>query len=147
MFPVCTPDYARRTKLEAPRDLARAVLLRCPLDPWKPWFEAARLDWPEPDSGPRFNDAGMMTEAALAGQGVALGTPRLVARWLRSGALRRLLAIFHRAPAQGRGGRGCAVRGLARRAGRARPGARACARADEENAARSLTHDEQAVVR
>jgi len=93
MFPVCTPDYAQRTKLEAPQDLAHAVLLRCPLDPWKPWFAAARLDWPEPDSGPRFNDAGMMTEAALAGQGVALGTPRLVARWLRSGALRRLFEI------------------------------------------------------
>jgi LysR family glycine cleavage system transcriptional activator len=93
MFPVCTPDYAQRTKLEAPQDLARAVLLRCPLDPWKPWFEAARLDWPEPGSGPRFNDAGMMMEAALAGQGVALGTPRLVARWLRSGALRRLFEI------------------------------------------------------
>jgi DNA-binding transcriptional LysR family regulator len=35
----------------------------------------------------------MITEAALAGQGVALGTPRLVARWLRSGALRRLFDI------------------------------------------------------
>lgn len=93
MFPVCTPDYARRMKLEMPRDLARAVLLRCPFDPWKPWFEAACLDWAEPDSGPRFNDAGMMIEAALAGQGVALGTPRLVARSLRSGALRRLFEI------------------------------------------------------
>ena len=93
MFPVCTPEYAQRMKLDAPPDLARAVLLRCPFDPWKPWFEAARLDWPEPGSGPRFNDAGMMLEAALAGQGVALGTPRTVARWLRSGALRRLFGI------------------------------------------------------
>jgi DNA-binding transcriptional LysR family regulator len=93
MFPMCTPDYAQRVKLEAPHDLSRAVLLRCPLDPWKPWFEAARLDWPEPDSGPRFNDAGMMVEAALAGQGVALGTPRLAARWLRSDALRRLFSV------------------------------------------------------
>jgi LysR family glycine cleavage system transcriptional activator len=93
MFPVCTPDYAQGMKLASPQDLARAVLLRCPLDPWKPWFEAARLDWLEPDGGPRFNDAGTMMEAALAGQGVALGTPRLVARWLRSGALRRLFDI------------------------------------------------------
>jgi DNA-binding transcriptional LysR family regulator len=59
MFPVCTPDYGQGMKLAAPQDLARAVLLRCPLDPWKPWFEAARLDWPEPDAGPRFNDAGI----------------------------------------------------------------------------------------
>ena len=93
MFPVCTPDYAQRLALQAPRDLSRAVLLRCPLDPWKPWFEAASLDWPEPDSGPRFNDAGMMLEAAAVGQGVALATPNLSARWLRSGALRRLYDI------------------------------------------------------
>lgn len=94
MFPVCTPEYASRTKLdEAPESLSRAVLLRCPFDPWKPWFEAAKLGWPEPDTGPRYNDAGMMIEAALAGQGVALGTPRLTARWLRSGALRRLYDI------------------------------------------------------
>ena len=67
MFPVCTPEYASRMKLdESPESLSRAVLLRCPFDPWKPWFEAARLDWPEPDTGPRYNDAGMMIEAALA---------------------------------------------------------------------------------
>ena len=94
LFPLCTPEYARRLGLaESPRQLARAVLLRCPFDPWKPWFDAAGLDWPEPESGPRYNDAGMMIEAAAAGQGVALGTPRLVSRWLKSGALQRLYDI------------------------------------------------------
>jgi DNA-binding transcriptional LysR family regulator len=94
MFPVCSPAYARRLGLaDAPRLLERAALLRCPFDPWKPWFEAAGLDWPEPESGPRYNDAGMMVEAAAAEQGVALGTPRLVARWLKSGALLRLYEI------------------------------------------------------
>jgi DNA-binding transcriptional LysR family regulator len=92
-FPLCAPDYARRLGLAAPRDLARAILLRCPFDPWKPWFDAAGLDWPEPESGPRYNDAGMMVEAAAAGQGVALGTPRLVARWVKSGGLQRLFDI------------------------------------------------------
>jgi len=94
LFPVCAPEYARRLALGgSPRELKRAVLLRFPLDPWKPWFEAAGLDWPEPESGPRFNDAGTMIEAAAAGQGVALGTPRIVARSLRSGALERLYDI------------------------------------------------------
>jgi len=94
MFPVCTPAYARRTGLgAAPAELKRAVLLRCPFDPWQPWFAAAGLDWPEPDSGPRYNDAGMMIEAALAGQGVALGTPCTAGRWLRSGALEKLYGI------------------------------------------------------
>jgi DNA-binding transcriptional LysR family regulator len=99
MFPVCTPEYARRLGLaDSPRQLERAVLLRCPFDPWKPWFDAAGLDWPEPESGPRYNDAGMMIEAAAAGQGVALGTPRIVARWLKSGALLRVYDIEAPAP-------------------------------------------------
>jgi DNA-binding transcriptional LysR family regulator len=94
MFPVCSPTYARRLGIaDAPHLLERAVLLRCPFDPWKPWFEAAGLDWREPETGPRYNDAGMMVEAAAAGQGVALGTPRLVARWLKSGTLQRLYEI------------------------------------------------------
>src|SRR5262245_17379270 len=94
MFPVCAPEYARRLGLaDSPRQLAHSVLLRCPFDPWKPWFEAAGLDWPEPENGPRYNDAGMMIEAAATGQGVALGTPRLVGRWLKSGALQRLYDI------------------------------------------------------
>lgn len=94
MFAVCSPDYARRLGLGAqPGELAKAVLLRCPFDPWKPWFEAAGLDWPEPERGPLYNDAGLTMEAALAGQGVGLGTPRIVSRWLRSGALVRLYDV------------------------------------------------------
>jgi len=99
MFPVAAPEYAQRLSLaDTVRQLSRATLLRFPLDPWKPWFEAAGLDWPEPESSPRFNDAGMMLDAAAAGQGVALGTPRVVARWLKSGALVRLYDIEARCP-------------------------------------------------
>ena len=50
-----------------PAALAGMRLLRHPLLPWRPWFEAAGLDWPEPDSGPVFDDAMMMLEAAAAG--------------------------------------------------------------------------------
>ena len=35
----------------------------------------------------------MMIEAAATGQGVALGSPRIAARWLKSGALIRLYDI------------------------------------------------------
>jgi DNA-binding transcriptional LysR family regulator len=48
MFPVCTPDYAQRTKLEAPRDLARAVLLRCPLDRGSPGSRRRAWTGPSP---------------------------------------------------------------------------------------------------
>jgi LysR family glycine cleavage system transcriptional activator len=94
MFPVCAPDYAKRLALHrSPKQLSRAVLLRCPFEPWKPWFNAAGLDWPEPDNGPCFHDAGMLIEAAVTGQGVALGTARSAARWLNSGALHRLYDV------------------------------------------------------
>ncbi|HEX4327321.1 MAG TPA: LysR substrate-binding domain-containing protein, partial [Burkholderiales bacterium] len=61
--------------LKAPADLRRATLLRHPLLFWQPWFEAAGLDWLEPVSGPSYEDAMMMYEAAAAGHGVAL-TPK-----------------------------------------------------------------------
>jgi len=76
VFPIASPDYcASIGGLKAPADLRRATLLRHPLLFWKPWFEAAGLDWPEPVSGPLYDDAMMMYEAAAAGHGVAL-TPK-----------------------------------------------------------------------
>jgi LysR family glycine cleavage system transcriptional activator len=73
LFPVASPAYvASIGGLEQPADLTRATLLRHPHLFWKPWFDAARLDWPEPSSGPLYDDAMMMYEAAAAGHGVAL---------------------------------------------------------------------------
>ncbi len=73
LFPVASPAYiASVGGLEQPADLAHATLLRHPHLFWKPWFDAARLDWPEPASGPVYDDAMMMYEAAAAGHGVAL---------------------------------------------------------------------------
>jgi LysR family transcriptional regulator, glycine cleavage system transcriptional activator len=88
VFPVCAPAYLAKMKgLRNPRDLARAVLLRSPLEPWKPWFDAARLDWPEPASGARYVDLGMLLEAAVNAQGVALARQSLARSWLDSGTL------------------------------------------------------------
>lgn len=85
---VCSPDYpARVGGLAAPDDLAKAQLLRHPKLPWKPWLEAAGLDWPEPDGGMLFDDAVMMIEAAAAGTGVAVCLEKLVAPYLAAGSL------------------------------------------------------------
>lgn len=73
--------------LATPGDLARAPLLRTPLLPWAPWFEAAGLTLPEPDRGASFNDLGMLLEAASVGLGVALCSRRLAAQWIDSGRL------------------------------------------------------------
>jgi LysR family glycine cleavage system transcriptional activator len=91
LFPVCSPGYRQAVGgLAALADLRQAVLLRLPHEPWKPWFEAAALDWPEPVSGPLFGDASLMLDAAANGQGVALARSVLVDHDLASGRLVRL---------------------------------------------------------
>lgn len=76
-----------------PAALARLPLLRSPLDPWTPWFRAAGLPWPEPEAGPRLADLGLVLEAAIAGQGVALARPSLARHALAGGALRAPWAL------------------------------------------------------
>jgi LysR family glycine cleavage system transcriptional activator len=89
-FPVCSPRLANGRLPAVPRDLARYTLLRCEDEYWKPWFEAASLDWPEPARGPMFNDSSHMLQAAAEGQGIALGRSSLLANDLHNGTLVRL---------------------------------------------------------
>jgi DNA-binding transcriptional LysR family regulator len=98
LFDVVTPMAApallvRLGEPTVPTDLARFQLLRTPLEPWTPWLRAAGLDWPEPGRGTRYVDLGLTLQAAVCGQGVALGRPSLAAPLLRSGELRRLFAL------------------------------------------------------
>ena len=88
VLPVASPALLQRLgPFNGPADLTRAPLLRTPVEPWAPWFSAAGLAWPEPDAGPRLVDLGLVLEAALGGQGVALARPALVRRWLADGSL------------------------------------------------------------
>jgi LysR family transcriptional regulator, glycine cleavage system transcriptional activator len=94
VLPLAAPALLQRLPpLAVPADLAHAPLLRTPLEPWTPWFRAAGLPWAEPGTGPRLVDLGLTLEAAVSGQGVALGRPCLAHHWLRSGALRPLFAL------------------------------------------------------
>ena len=88
VLPLAAPSLlARLPPVQQPADLARAPLLRTPLQPWSPWFRAAGLDWPEPAEGPKLLDLGLTLEAAVAGQGVALARPALARPWLAAGSL------------------------------------------------------------
>ena len=60
-----------------PADLAGETLLRSYRDEeWPAWFEAAGAALP-PLTGPVFDSAALMVEAALAGHGVALAPAAL----------------------------------------------------------------------
>ncbi len=87
VFPVCSPALA--AGLKTPADLDRTRLLRHPLLSWQRWFAAAGMAHPEPAEGPRYDDALLMLEAAVAGHGVALMVETLAAPYLAEGRLVR----------------------------------------------------------
>ena len=98
LFPVCSPALlARGPSLIRLSDLREHVLLRLMHDEWPTWLrhmgilEGEELETGEWRPGPRYADAGLMIQAALAGQGVALGQRVLVADDL---AAKRLVRPF-----------------------------------------------------
>ncbi|MFM8900093.1 MAG: LysR family transcriptional regulator [Burkholderiales bacterium] len=94
VLPMASPALLSRfAPIRQPNDLAPLPLLRTPLEPWAPWFAAAGLDWPEPQTGPKLVDLGLTLEAAVSGQGVALARPSLARPWVVSGALQPLFAV------------------------------------------------------
>jgi DNA-binding transcriptional LysR family regulator len=93
VFPVCSPRYRDAHRLRTPTDLETLSLLRNPRQPWRPWFAAAGLDWPEPTRGPSYEDAGLLLQAATDGQGVALARSALLGDALVSGRLVQPFAI------------------------------------------------------
>jgi DNA-binding transcriptional LysR family regulator len=91
VFPVASPAYvAAQGPFKQPADLQRARLLKSPLEPWAPWLEVAGAAGAELPGAPQFNDAGLLMEAAMAGQGIALGRMSLCKPWLEAGKLVRV---------------------------------------------------------
>lgn len=94
VFPACSPEFLQREgPFDGPEAIALSRLLRCPLEPWRPWFTAANLDQGEPTEGVQFIDVGLMVEAAIHGQGIALVRHSMCEPWLKSGALVLLSGI------------------------------------------------------
>jgi LysR family glycine cleavage system transcriptional activator len=92
--PMVSPTFVREHgPFESVTDLQNLPLLRSPLEPWRTWFAAHNLDWPEPVDGSQFNDIGLMCDGAAAGMGVGLVRLKLGAPWLESG---RLVRLFER---------------------------------------------------
>ena len=89
--PLASPAFVREHgPFDVAADIEGLPLLRSPLEPWRTWFAAQGLDWPEPIEGSQFNDIGLMCDGAAAGMGIGLVRLKLAAPWLENGALVRL---------------------------------------------------------
>lgn len=93
VFPVASPDYFDGKRPRRPAALAHCTLLRHTSQPWEPWFQAARLEMTEPVTGPLFEDADQLLEAAANGDGIALARRSLIEADLASGRLIRLWKV------------------------------------------------------
>jgi LysR family transcriptional regulator, glycine cleavage system transcriptional activator len=91
LFPVCSRELLARTRIETPEKQLKTILLRNPRQKWRAWLLAAGLDVPEPMHGPVFKDAGLLLQAATAGQGAALA--RVANDDLNAGRLVRLFDV------------------------------------------------------
>lgn len=90
VFPVASPTYRGGNLPVLPADLEGCVLLRQSVQPWTPWFQAAGLDFVEPQAGVLYSDTLLAVQAAIAGQGILLARRSVVDDDLRSGRLIRL---------------------------------------------------------
>ena len=120
LAPVCSPEYlreARRGKLALarPEDLSRHVLLilhdaarRWPWLTWTAWAEARGVQDFTPASTLTFDQYDQVVQAALHGQGIALGRMSIVGQYVRAkqlmplfGAEQRLARGYHAVFARG----------------------------------------------
>ncbi|KPC49804.1 transcriptional regulator GcvA [Amantichitinum ursilacus] len=97
VFPVCNPATA--TTIRNTQDLARQTLLhersqqrQSHLPNWQQWLEESGAAQIDASHGPAFSDAQMTLQAAIDGQGIALGQQILVEYDIAAGRLVRPLA-------------------------------------------------------
>lgn len=95
IMPVCSPALLKGPKpLKEPGDLKYHNLLHDEgHGEWRTWLLAAGVEDVNPARGTVFMDSGMLIEAAVAGQGVALARSALAADDLASGRLVRPFAF------------------------------------------------------
>jgi DNA-binding transcriptional LysR family regulator len=109
---ICSPAYAKESRaagrpLKRPEDLRHHVLLsfhdpagRFPWLSWAAWLEAMGVDELTPAGSVAFDQYDQVVQAAVHGQGVALGRLVLAEQSLREG---KLVALFGPPTSAGRG--------------------------------------------
>ena len=98
IFPVCAPTLLNHTPLRRFADLRNHTLLHDvnvssdeATMTWRRWLRDAGVDGVDPERGVKFSNSILLTEAAVRGQGVALGRTSLAGDHLAAGRLVRPL--------------------------------------------------------
>ncbi len=92
VFPVCSPSL--HPPLRTPDDLRAHVLLADEQhEYWGAWLSAAGLTDMAPSAGLQLTDIGLAIQAAIAGQGVAMGRASLIEEELADGRVIRPFAL------------------------------------------------------
>ncbi|WP_425407208.1 transcriptional regulator GcvA [Hwanghaeella sp.] len=90
IFPVCSPKLLEDADhpLNTPEDLKYHTLLHDDMPTgWAEWLDVAGIKGVNPTQGPYFDMSALVVQAAVQGQGVALGRSSLTASALESGLL------------------------------------------------------------
>ncbi|MFC4762602.1 LysR substrate-binding domain-containing protein [Dyella koreensis] len=90
IFPVASPHYITRAKLQKASKLKACVLLRDDFQSWERWSEQTGENLDAATWGSVFNDSALLLQAAEAGHGVALGRSALIADAIAAGTLKRI---------------------------------------------------------
>ncbi|WP_260703696.1 LysR family transcriptional regulator [Edaphobacter flagellatus] len=87
--PVCSPKFETAHRIRKPADLTHAVLLHqsTRTEAWSEWFKLMGINNSHPLRGPRFEQFGLIAQAAVCGLGVALLPKLLIEDELTSGKL------------------------------------------------------------
>lgn len=87
---VCSPALLARYPDFRIEDLPTMPLLRFSRRTWRDFFEAAGVSGAEPERGAVFDDAGLLLQATVAGQGVSTARLQLARGFIDRGALVQL---------------------------------------------------------
>jgi LysR family transcriptional regulator, glycine cleavage system transcriptional activator len=87
---VCSPTLLKRFPDFRIEDIASMPLLRFSRRSWRDFFEAAGVAGEEPERGPVFDDAGLLLQATVAGQGAATARLQLARGFIERGELVQL---------------------------------------------------------
>ncbi len=106
LSPVCSPSIITKEKpLQMPKDLLRHTLIHLewqasgsPWPNWRMWMQAAGIREFDEKRGLHFGQTSLTIQAAIDGQGVALGDSNLVADDLAAGRLVKPFDLSLKAP-------------------------------------------------